>query len=153
MTQLHDITEFKERVFPSLQLQLAHSDPAFFCDRAILTFRNDMVNDFNTDILHTMPGQEYVFDSVDSADVNDAEQGHEELPTEYLRSLSPAGLPLARLCLKVRASIILLRNLYPKQGLCNSTRMVVTQLGQQCIEAQMLGGNFDGQLRLIPRIL
>ena len=73
MTQLHDVTEFKEQVFPSLQLQLAHSDLAFFHDRAILTFRNDMVNDFNTDILHTMPGQEHVFDSVDSADVNDAE--------------------------------------------------------------------------------
>ena len=152
MTQLHDITEFKEQVFPSLQLQLAHSDLAFFHDRAILTFRNDMVNDFNTDILHTMPGQEHVFDSVDSADVNDAEQDCEELPTEYLQSLSPAGLLPARLCLKVRAPIILLRNLYPKQGLCNGTRMVVTQLGQRCIEAQMLGGDFDGQLRLIPKI-
>ncbi|KAA6408414.1 MAG: ATP-dependent DNA helicase [Lasallia pustulata] len=90
MTQLHDVTEI------------------------ILTFRNDMVNDFNTDILHTMPGQEHVFDSVDSADVNDAEQGCEELLTEYLQSLSPAGLPPARLCLKVGAPIILLQNLYPK---------------------------------------
>lgn len=57
MTQLQDATEFKEQVFPSLRLQRAHSDPAFFRDRAILTFRNDMVNDFNADILHTMPAR------------------------------------------------------------------------------------------------
>jgi ATP-dependent DNA helicase PIF1 len=30
--------------------------------------------------------------------------------------------------------------------------MVVTRLGRRCIEARILGGSFDGQLRLIPRI-
>ena len=48
--------------------------------------------------------------------------------------------------------MILLRNLYPKQGLCNGTRMVVTHIGRRCVEARILGGTFDGQLRLIPRI-
>ena len=48
--------------------------------------------------------------------------------------------------------MILLRNLYPKEGLCNGTRMVATSIGRRCIEARILGGSFNGQLRLIPRI-
>jgi len=31
--------------------------------------------------------------------------------------------------------------------------MIVTRLGQHCIEVQILGGNFHGQRKLIPRIL
>src|SRR4051812_11484131 len=30
--------------------------------------------------------------------------------------------------------------------------MVVTHVGRRCIKARILGGSFDGQLRLIPRI-
>jgi ATP-dependent DNA helicase PIF1 len=48
--------------------------------------------------------------------------------------------------------VILLRNLYPKEGLCNGTRMVVTRISRRCIEARILGGSFNGQVRLIPRI-
>ena len=47
---------------------------------------------------------------------------------------------------------MLLRNLSPKEGLCNGTRLVVTNLGRRCIEGRILGGQFHGQIRLIPRI-
>ena len=30
--------------------------------------------------------------------------------------------------------------------------MIITRLGRRCIEARILGGEFHGQLRLIPRI-
>ena len=30
--------------------------------------------------------------------------------------------------------------------------MIITRLGRYCIEARILGGEFHGQLRLIPRI-
>jgi hypothetical protein len=30
--------------------------------------------------------------------------------------------------------------------------MVITHLGCRCIQARILGGTFDGQVRLIPRI-
>jgi len=103
-------------------------------------------------MLRQMQGNTTIFDSVDIADVNEAEVGRDELATEYLRSLNPSGLPPAQLCLKIGAPIILLRNLSPTGGLCNGTRMTITHLGRKCIQARMLGGDFDGQLRLLPRI-
>ncbi len=114
--------------------------------------RNDTVAALNDYILQQMHGDVQTYNSMDTADVNDSVEGHDELPVEYLQSLNPAGLPPARLQLKLGAPIILLRNLYPKHGLYNGTRMVITHLGKRCIQARMLGGDFDGELRLIPRI-
>jgi hypothetical protein len=50
----------------------------------------------------------HIYNSIDSADVNNTTEGYEELPIEFLNSLNLAGLPPARLCLKVNAPIILL---------------------------------------------
>jgi hypothetical protein len=47
---------------------------------------------------------------------------------------------------------MLLRNLCPQEGLCNGSRMSVKSLGRFCIQVQLLGGDFDGELRTIPRI-
>lgn len=58
-----------------------------------------------------------------------------------------------RLELKVRVPIILLRNISPREGLCNGTRLVVTALGQNIIKAAILGGEFYDREVLIPRIL
>ena len=73
-------------------------------------------------------------------------------PPELLQTFNPSSLPPSKLRLKVGAPVILLRNLYPKQGLCNGTRMVVTHIGRRCVEARILGGTFNGEVRLIPRI-
>ena len=47
------------------------------------------------------------------------------LPQEYLQSLETAGLPLSQLRVKTGAPVMLLRNLYPKEGLCNGTRLTI----------------------------
>ncbi len=98
----------------------------------------------------TLPGELYTYDSIDAVEDNVEEQQH--LPQEFLRSLMPSGLPPSTLRLKVGAPIVLLRNLYPVSGECNGTRLIITRLGRRCIEGRMLGGEFNGQLRLIPRI-
>ena len=49
-------------------------------------------------------------------------------PVEYLHSLNLASPPQSKLKLKVRAPVILLRNLYTKEGLCNGTRMKITRM-------------------------
>ncbi len=75
-----------------------------------------------------------------------------ELPVEQLQSINLPSLPPSQLDLKIGAPVILLRNLCPQEGLCNGSRIVVTSLRTRCIKARLLGGDFDGQLRVIPRI-
>ena len=101
-------------------------------------------------LLIKLPGEVHTYDSVDSVNINQDETDH--ILQEFLRSQMPSVLPPSRLNLKVGAPIILLRNLYPALGECNRTRMIITRLGQRCIEARILGGEFHGQLRLISRI-
>ncbi|KAG5551188.1 hypothetical protein RHGRI_009575 [Rhododendron griersonianum] len=48
-------------------------------------------------------------------------------PNEYLNSLDPTGLSHFKLELKVDYPIILLKNIVPKDGLCNGTRMMVVR--------------------------
>ena len=103
-------------------------------------------------ILPQLPGDLQIFHAVDTSDVNEADPDFAQLPAEYIKSLTSGGLPPSRLALKVGAPVMLLRHIYPKEGLCNSTRMIVTCMGLRCIEVQILGGDFQGQCKLIPRI-
>ncbi|XP_052171592.1 uncharacterized protein LOC127787570 [Diospyros lotus] len=73
-------------------------------------------------------------------------------PNEYLNSLDPPGLPTFKLELKVGCPIILLRNIAPKDGLCNGTRLMVIRCDTRIIEAQILTGEKFGNLAFIPRI-
>ncbi|XP_019186536.1 PREDICTED: uncharacterized protein LOC109181238 [Ipomoea nil] len=72
--------------------------------------------------------------------------------TEFLNSLRCSGVPNHCLTLKVGTPIMLLRNIDHSLGLCNGTRLVVTQLGNHVIEAQILCGNNAGTNVLIPRL-
>ncbi|KAG5520283.1 hypothetical protein RHGRI_033006 [Rhododendron griersonianum] len=73
-------------------------------------------------------------------------------PNEYLNSLDPTGLPPFKLELKVGSPIILLRNIAPKDGLCNDTRMMVVRCSSRIIEVKILTGEQFGKLAFIPRI-
>ena len=69
-----------------------------------------------------------------------------------LSTLVSSSLPPSKLNLKVGCPVILLQNLSPAQGLCNGTHMVITQMGDQVLKVQLLRGERDGQLALIPQI-
>jgi ATP-dependent DNA helicase PIF1 len=47
---------------------------------------------------------------------------------------------------------MLLRNLNQSLGLCNGTRLIVTNLGQNVIEAVIITGTHTSEKRYIPRI-
>ena len=47
---------------------------------------------------------------------------------------------------------MLLRNLAPQEGLINGTRMIITRLHPHFIEGEILGGDFNGQKRILPCI-
>ena len=54
--------------------------------------------------------------------------------------------------LKVGVPIILLRNLDPSIGLCNSIRLIIERLGTKIIHAKILTGRNIGQVVTIPRV-
>ncbi|ONI30172.1 hypothetical protein PRUPE_1G234700, partial [Prunus persica] len=54
--------------------------------------------------------------------------------------------------LKIGMPIMLLRNLNQSSGLCNGTRLVITQLCDKVIEAKILAGSNIGHKVFIPRI-
>ena len=73
-------------------------------------------------------------------------------PVEFLNTLRSSGMPPHKLNLKVGCSIILLRNLDPRNGHVNGTRYVVRKLYQRIIEAEIAFGDHAGSIIFIPRI-
>lgn len=47
LSRTETMDQFCEAVFPSIELQNSARNNTFFCDRAILTFWNDVVAEFN----------------------------------------------------------------------------------------------------------
>ncbi|TVU21884.1 hypothetical protein EJB05_31555, partial [Eragrostis curvula] len=89
-------------------LETSYSDPNYLRERAIIAPKNDTIDEVNSRVLSLIPG-------------------HEKFK----------GIPPHKLVLKVGAPVMLLRNLNQSAGLCNGTRLIITQLGDRVIEAQM----------------
>ncbi|UYV61931.1 hypothetical protein LAZ67_1007096 [Cordylochernes scorpioides] len=70
------------------------------------------------------------FLSVDSAECENVEEQN-NYSTEFLNSLTPRGMPPYLLSFKVGAIVMLLRNLNPKQGLCNGTHEAHFSLNEE----------------------
>lgn len=115
---------------------------------AILTPKNNSVDEINERLLQIFPGDEEIYFSTNET-VNRTEQG---LYVDLLHSLSPAGLPPHKLILKKNAPIMLLRNLNPAKGLCNGTRLIVRAFEKHSIIAQIAVGEHKGDFAFIPRI-
>ncbi|XP_056688054.1 uncharacterized protein [Spinacia oleracea] len=140
-----------DSIYPSVLENL--DDPKFFQDRAILAPTNECVEEVNEQLLSMISGEEKIYlssDSICKADI----QGNQELYTpDFLNSIKCSGLPNHTLKLKVGVPVMLLRNIDQPSGLCNGTRLVVTQLGNHIIEAKILSGSNVGHKVFIPRLL
>ena len=139
-------------VFPPALMCTAHQNTSTFTRRAILAIRNDTVATINQKVLQDIPGTEQEYFAIDTAESSSNEEDGNMFPVEYLQSLNLASLPPSKLKLKVGAPVILLRNLYPKEGLCNGTRMTITRMQRWCIEVRILDGQFAGAVKILPRI-
>ena len=124
----------------------------YFRERTILSARNDEVDDMNQLILDQLPGEERVFHSADSVNVEHGIDGEFQYPVEYLNSIKLTGMPISRLCLKKGAPIMILCNIDPKNGICNGTRAILTQFTNRVLEVRVLTGVKAGEIALIPRI-
>ncbi|KAL7093982.1 hypothetical protein ACP275_11G072600 [Erythranthe tilingii] len=135
-----------DAVYPSFHI--FSSNPCALINRAILTPKNEYVDSINDLLIDRFPGQvkEYVsFNNTTDA----SQQGEYE---DYLNGISASGLPPHILKLKENCPIMLLRNLNPVQGLCNGTRLICRQLGDNFIKAEIAVGDFKGDQVFIPRI-
>ncbi|KAL3818110.1 hypothetical protein ACJIZ3_004015 [Penstemon smallii] len=135
-----------ESVYPSFEN--FSSDPYSVINRAILTPINDCVEEINDLLLDRFPGQ--VKEYISFNRTNDVvQQGEYE---DYLSTISTSGLPPHILKLKKNCPVMLLRNLNPLQGLCNGTRLICRELGDNFIKAEIAVGDFKGVHVFIPRI-
>ncbi|GBM42456.1 hypothetical protein AVEN_139890-1 [Araneus ventricosus] len=89
--------------------------------RVILAPTNKKTLEMNRSIIAKLQGEPHTFyssDSIISEDQNDLQS----YPPEFLHDLTPSGMPPHSVMLKKGVIVMLLRNLNPKQGLCNGTR-------------------------------
>ncbi|KAL8101723.1 hypothetical protein AgCh_033569 [Apium graveolens] len=131
-----------------------HGSLEYMRDRAILTPLNEYVDKINREVLDRLPGPSKVYKSSDTICKSTSSNASDEVlyPPEYLNSLKFSGVPNHELEIKVGAPIMLLRNLNPKKGLCNNTRLIVTQCCPFLIEGLIITGNKIGEKTYIPRI-
>lgn len=99
-----------------------------------------------------MNGEQIQFFSADEVDRNS--NHYHDIPIEYLNSISMGGLPPHILDLKIGCPVILLRNINPKIGLCNGTKLIVHKfIDQYCIELEIVTeGAHTGNIVAMPRI-
>jgi ATP-dependent DNA helicase PIF1 len=154
ITDSAEIFFYKIYLIEQMQLQDIIRDTSFFRDRVILTIKNDTVADINVRILTRLTGETRVYDIVDSINFNTMEKegNRPDIFIEFLRAQNPSGLPPARLELKIGTPIICFRNLFPKEGLYNGTRIIITKLREYSIKIKIINSQFYGKDRMILRI-
>jgi hypothetical protein len=129
--------------------------PDYLCERAILAPTNELAAAINSEIMSQIATEEMSYYSCDTIDDSSTNYCIVQslYPTEFINTIRMSGLPDHHLQLKVGVPIMLLRNLDPIKGLCNGTRLIMTQLTHRIIEAYIITGKARGTLAYIPRIV
>nr|KAJ0192115.1 hypothetical protein LSAT_V11C800435000 [Lactuca sativa] len=122
--------------------------------RAIVCPTNEAADNINNMILKSVDTHSRTYNSTDAMEPNGKHTSDLEglFPIEYLNQLTFRGIPPHTLELKLKTPIMLMRNIRQRDGLCNGTRLIVTQLLPVVIEATIITGTSIGQRVYIPRI-
>ncbi|XP_019413906.1 PREDICTED: uncharacterized protein LOC109325794 [Lupinus angustifolius] len=140
------IQQLIHEIFPNLG---SHGwDASYMSERAILTPTNENVHKLNDIIINHFLGEDHnllSFDEVEG-DTNNLYQ------QEYLNSITPGGLPPHVLKVKKGAPLMLLRNIDPKGGLCNGTRLLCRGTYMNLLDVEILTGQHAGHRAFLPRI-
>ncbi|XP_019179623.1 PREDICTED: uncharacterized protein LOC109174850 [Ipomoea nil] len=150
--EVDPIRQIVESTFP--EYRSGNMDDRQLENRAILAPTLDVVDEVNEYMngINQATSMKYLScDSVCKAETNFDMQSQVHT-TEFLNSLRCSGVPNHSLTLKVGTPVMLLRNIDHSLGLCNGTRLIVTQLGNHVIEAKIISGNNAGTKVLIPRL-
>ncbi|PIA57218.1 hypothetical protein AQUCO_00600150v1 [Aquilegia coerulea] len=145
--------ELISKVYPNLNIK-EEVTQQYLEERSILSARNDDVSAINASAINLLLGELYEFlaaDTLIEEDIEVENRGN-RIASENLNSLDPPSLPPFNLQLKIGCPIMLLRNLQPRDGLCNGTHLMVVNCATRVIEAIILNGSHAGDLVFIPRI-
>lgn len=74
-------------------------------------------------------------------------------PAEFLHAQTPTGMPPHRLEFKKGTVVMLLKNINPKMGLCNGTRLVVTNLHTNFLTAKIIWNCNKNDIVFLLRII
>ncbi|PIA36722.1 hypothetical protein AQUCO_03300139v1, partial [Aquilegia coerulea] len=141
------------KVYRNLNVEEVATE-TYLQERSILSARNDDVATLNELAINHFPGELHEYLAADKAIEDDQpiENRGNSISNENMQALDPPSLPPFKLQLKVGCPIMLLRNLQPRDGLCNGTRLMVVQFATRVIEAKILNGSHAGNYVFIPRI-
>lgn len=109
---------------------------------------NEDVDAINMNLIGKFPGEPIVYKSFDMI----LDDSCNMYPSEFLNTLSPAGMSPHELILKENCPVILLRNLAPASGLCNGTRLICKRFFPNIIECVIITGHYKGEVVFLPRI-
>jgi hypothetical protein len=110
------------------------TNAAYLNQRCVLAPLNRDVRGLNKRITRLLPGKLRLLKLIDLPDP----EGVDTLPEECLNKLSISGLPEHSIYLKVGMPVVVMRNLYIKQGVCNGSRMVILSIGEGFLMGQKL---------------
>ncbi|KAG1547758.1 hypothetical protein G6F49_010102 [Rhizopus delemar] len=114
------------------------------------SFSQWIVDEINRYVLEQLPGNKTSLFAVDCITQEDSTGSEDhQIPTEYLQSLNPHGLPLSVLELTIGTPVMILRNINAENGLCNGTRVTVLSIGEFLLKIKLPG--VDGSVEVIPR--
>ncbi|XP_025612068.1 uncharacterized protein [Arachis hypogaea] len=130
------------------------SDYRYFQSKAMLTSMLENVekkNDFVLTIFSEMEKEHLSSNTTYQADENkDVQQ--EWFTPEFINDIKCSRLPNHKLTLKTGVIIMLLRNIDQTLGLCNGTRLIVNELGNNVIGAAVVTGRNIGDKVYITKM-
>jgi ATP-dependent DNA helicase PIF1 len=145
-SRTNTIDHLIDYVFPDLSNNACSTQYMREC--GILCMMNDYVDEINVRMIDRFLGKATMFYSFDSVD--DDERNN--YPQDFLNSITPNGLPLHELRIKINCPLILLRNLDRHGGLCNETHLVVRAVNKHILDAEIVNGAHARDRVFIPRI-
>ncbi|XP_071697343.1 uncharacterized protein [Rutidosis leptorrhynchoides] len=147
------IEQIVEKIFPNFTQRQA--DENYLRERAILTPKNVDAAEINMHMFNKLQGVTTIYKSSDEICKGSTDNIHQEelYPMEFLNSLNFPGMPPHELSLKIGLPVMLLRNVYPSEGQCNGTRLIITDLQKFVIQARIITGSHIGKTIIIPRIV
>ena len=137
--------KFCQAMFPNIKENI--NTPGWLEGRTILAPTNREVDAINNMMEECLPD---VAIKLLSADTLENPEDSFRFNSEYLHTLKPNGFPQHLLKLKPGMPIMLLRNINPRLGLCNGTRLIF----DKCIDNKLLQCRIveTSRVVLIPRI-